>query len=209
MGLARAGDLASFNALVERHQGVVFAVCYRLLGERAAAEDATQDTFVRAWRAIDGWHGGLVRPWFLRIATNRCYDLLRVQKRRPTISLDEVMEGGEPGWAGRRQEDDPEGLAVRSELNARLERSLATLPLDQRVAITLVDIQGLSYEEASQATGAAVGTIKSRISRGRARLRDDLRLDDATMEHLYPGGRLSGGDDAAPRVGKAPTEMGA
>lgn len=190
MSAARAGDLAAFNALVERHQQVVFSVCYRFLGDAASAEDAAQDTFVRAWRSSRGWNGGLVRPWLLKIATNRCYDLLRSQTRRPTDSLDAAPVEVEPRWSSQVETEDPAGHATRADLSARLERSLATLPFDQRAAIVLVDIQGVSYEEASAITGAAVGTIKSRISRGRARLRDDLREDAAAWEHFATRYRL-------------------
>src|SRR4051812_12236996 len=84
---AQAGDLSSFNALVARHERTVYAVCLRMLRDVPSAEDATQDTFVRAWSSISQFRGGLVRPWILRIATNRCLDLLRAQGRRPSDSL--------------------------------------------------------------------------------------------------------------------------
>ena len=201
MVAARAGDLPSFNALVERHERVVFSVCYRLLGEASSAEDATQDTFVRAWQSSGGWNGGLVRPWLLKIATNRCYDLLRSRARRPTGSLDADAVEVEPRWSSQVESEDPEGHAARADVSARLERALAALPFDQRSAIVLIDIHGVSYDEASVITGAAVGTIKSRISRGRARLRDDLRSDAVAWEHFASSARLSTRDESNPPVG--------
>ncbi|MBA2753341.1 MAG: sigma-70 family RNA polymerase sigma factor [Chloroflexia bacterium] len=207
MAAARTGDLAAFNALVERHQRVVFAVCYRLLGDTASAEDAAQDTFVRAWQSAGGWQGGLVRPWLLRIATNRCYDVLRSRARRPTGSLDAAPVEVEPRWSSQVETEDAEGHAARAELSARLERALATLPFDQRAAIVLVDIQGVSYEEASQIMGAAIGTVKSRISRGRARLRDDLRGDGAAWEHFTRHTRLPATDETG-RAASGPGDEG-
>lgn len=176
MGSARLGDVGAFNKLVDRHTPVIFNVCMRLLRDGAAAEDATQDTFLRAWGAIEGWQGGLVRPWLIRIATNRCYDLLRSQARRPAGSLDAETFEIEPLWSSQAEApEDPEYFAARVDLSTRLERALASLPDDQRLAIILADVQGLSYEEVAQVAGVATGTVKSRISRGRGKLRDILR----------------------------------
>src|SRR4051794_27502142 len=139
---AQAGDLPSFNALVVRHERAVYGVCVRMLHDVAAAEDATQDTFVRAWSAIRQFKGGLVRPWLLRIATNRCLDLLRAQGRRPADSLDAQPVEIAPRWTSRTESEHPEAFAARSELSAVLESALASLPDDQRAAIILSDIQG-------------------------------------------------------------------
>ncbi|HEV2107163.1 MAG TPA: sigma-70 family RNA polymerase sigma factor [Thermomicrobiales bacterium] len=182
---AREGDVGAFNRLVDLHTPVIFNVCLRLLRDDASAEDATQETFIRAWRAIETWHGGMVRPWLIRIATNRCYDVLRSQARRPVTSLDAEPFETEPQWSSQAQSpEDPERFAMRSDLSAYLERALSTLPEDQRLAIILADIHGLGYEEVAEATGVAVGTVKSRISRGRGRLRDALR-DDAKSAELF------------------------
>jgi RNA polymerase sigma-70 factor (ECF subfamily) len=183
MRAAREGDVAAFNRLVDCHTMVIFNVCLRLLRDGSTAEDATQDTFIRAWRAIETWHGGLVRPWLIRIATNRCYDILRSQARRPAGSLDAEPYETEPEWSSQSwRAEDPERFAVRSDLSAYLERALAALPEDQRLAIILSDIHGLGYEEVAESTGVAVGTVKSRISRGRGRLRDALRDDSQSAE---------------------------
>lgn len=176
MRAAQHGDLAAFNALVTRHERSVFNVCLRLLRDVPLAEDATQDTFIRAWTAVGSFRGGLVRPWLLRIATNRSYDLLRARGRRPADSLDAERYEIEPEWtSGGTKDEDPEAYAARAELSLHLERSLACLPDDQRLAILLSDVHGCPYDEIAQITGVAVGTVKSRISRGRARLRQTLR----------------------------------
>ena len=179
---AQGGNLAAFNDLVERHQRAVFNVCLRLLRDAGHAEDAAQDTFIRAWSALESFRGGLVRPWLLRIATNRAYDMLRSRARRPATSLDAELFESEPEWTPQSVHEHPEAHAARTELSIHLERALALLPDDQRTAIVLSDVQGYGYEEISQITGVAVGTVKSRISRGRSRLREALQENSEQRE---------------------------
>jgi RNA polymerase sigma-70 factor (ECF subfamily) len=189
---AQGGELASFNALVVRHERAVFNVCLRLLRDVGLAEDAAQDTFVKAWVSVAAFRGGLVRPWLLRIATNRCYDLLRARGRRPADSLDAEPYEIEPEWTSQvGAVEHPETFAARAELSIHLERALAALPEDQRLAVILVDVQGYGYEEVATITGVALGTVKSRISRARARLRQALRDDAATGELFERFGRLT------------------
>lgn len=182
---AQSGDLDAFNHLVTRHERSVYAVCYRLLRDAAEAQDATQDAFIRAWNAIDSFRGGLVRPWLLRIATNRTYDILRSRQRRPADSLDAQPFETEPEWTSQAPgSEHPESFASRSELSGFLEESLNALPDDQRLAIILSDVQGYAYEDIAAVMDVAVGTVKSRISRGRSRLRDILRDRDDHRELL-------------------------
>lgn len=189
---AQGGDLTAFNTLVTRHQRAVFSVCLRLLRDVQLAEDATQDTFIRAWQAIESFRGGLARPWLLRIATNRAYDLLRARNRRPADSLDAELYEVEPDWTSQAPPaEHPELFATRAELSSALETALARLPEDQRLAIILADVQGYGYEEIASITGVAVGTVKSRISRGRARLRAILSEDEASRELFARFVRLS------------------
>ena len=182
---AQRGDLPSFNAVVARHERAVYGLCLRMLLDTAAAEDAAQDTFIRAWTAIDSFRGGLVRPWLMRIATNRCYDILRAKGRRPADSLDAELFEVEPEWTSQASPaEHPESFTARVELSGVLERALASLPDDQRIAVLLSDVHGHPYDEVAEITGVAIGTVKSRISRARARLRDVLLEDDAAREHL-------------------------
>jgi RNA polymerase sigma-70 factor (ECF subfamily) len=181
---AQQGDLNAFNDLVTRHERAVYSVCFRLLRDSAAAEDAAQDTFIRAWGAVDSFRGGMVRPWLLRIATNRAYDILRSKNRRPTWSLDAELFESEPEWTTQGQSEAPDTFATRSELAQFLETALGQLPDDQRVAIVLSDVQGYGYDDIANMTGVAVGTVKSRISRGRSALRTLLR-EDATNRELF------------------------
>ncbi len=181
---AQRGDMDAFNQLVVRHESAVFSVCLRLLRDGAQAEDAAQDTFIRAWSAIESFRGGLVRPWLLRIATNRAYDILRSRSRRPTWSLDAEPFEIEPEWTSQASDEAPENFATRSELAEVLERALAGLPEDQRVAILLSDVQGYGYDDIASMTGVAIGTVKSRISRGRSALRTILR-DSTQHRELF------------------------
>lgn len=171
---AQRGNVAAFNELVLAHQTTVYNVALRTLGSPEDAADATQDAFVSAFRAMREFRGGSFKAWVLRIAVNACYDILRRRQRRPSSSLEVVLEGGEtdPGLADRRI--GPERAALASETAAAIQAALLTLTDEQRTLVILCDVQGLSYEEAAEATGAALGTVKSRLSRARARLRDLL-----------------------------------
>ena len=177
---AQRGEVESFNALVRLYEGRVFNLCYRMLGDADSAADAAQDAFLSAFRNLRNFRGGSFRSWMLRIATNTCYDVLRARKRRPTISLD--MDGdGEDESSPLQIADDaesPDDFALRRELAAAIQSGLATLPEDQRLILILSDIQGLAYEEIAEITNTNLGTVKSRLSRGRARLRDVLKAGE-------------------------------
>ena len=172
---ARGGDLPAFNSLVLRYQNTAYSLALRFLGAREPAEDATQEAFIRAHRAIDSFRGGNFRSWLLTIVANAARDELRRRKRRPQLSLDEARDDEErasldpidPG-------PSPEQQALTGELRATLERSLARLPDDWRMVVVLSDVQGLAYDEIATTLDVPVGTVKSRLSRARARLRDIL-----------------------------------
>jgi len=171
---SRRGDLDAFNSLVIAYQGRVYNLCLRMLGSPQAAEDATQEAFIAAYRAVSRFRQGSFRAWLLRIAANACYDELRRRRSRPQVPL-EAPAGDERPAAELPAADEPlDQRAERLELARYLQEGLASLPPDQRLAVILRDVQGLAYEEVAEATGASLGTVKSRISRGRAALRDFL-----------------------------------
>jgi len=171
---ARAGDAEAFNRLVEQHQVVAYNLAYRTLRNVEDAADATQDAFLSAFRAIGSFHGASFRAWLLRIVLNACYDARRRSTRRPASSMEALAEQvGELPWADERA-PDPEASALSREARAAIERALAALPEDQRLAIVLVDIQGLAYDEAADTLDCPIGTVRSRLARGRARVRDEL-----------------------------------
>ena len=172
---AREGELAAFNSLVLRHQNAAYGLALRFLSSREAAEDATQEAFIRAYRAIGTFRGERFRSWLFSIVANACRDELRRRRRRPQRSLDEARE--QPDRADLDPTDTdptPEAQALSGELREALERSLMQLPEDWRLVVVLSDVQGLSYEEIAESTGVPLGTVKSRLSRARARLRDIL-----------------------------------
>lgn len=171
---AKAGELDAFNALVGRYQRPVFGLCVRMLSSPPAAEDAAQDTFISAWRGIGGYRGGSFQAWILRIAGNQCRDELRKRKRRPSDSLDSLIEDGGDGATPPSRERSPEGAALGAETARTVTQGLSVLPEEQRMAVVMSDVQGLAYEEIAAAMETSVGTVKSRISRGRARLREFL-----------------------------------
>jgi RNA polymerase sigma-70 factor (ECF subfamily) len=166
---ARQGDLDAFNALVLDYQTLVYNLCSRLLGQAQVAEDATQETFLNAWRSISGLRGESFRPWLLRIAANLCRDELRRRARRPASSLDLALEAGMPEPEGSSV--SPETSAINRDLRARLEAALRQLPAEQKLAVVLCDVEGLDYGEIAQVMNTSLGTVKSRIARGRLRMR--------------------------------------
>jgi RNA polymerase sigma-70 factor (ECF subfamily) len=187
---AKQGDLASFNVLVTMHVRAVYGLCFRMLREQMAAEDAAQDAFLKAWSSIGSFRGEAFRAWLLRIATNRCYDVIRAKGRRPADSLDALPFETEPFWTSQASGDEhPEQHVARAELSRCLEQALSALPDDQRLVIILSDIEERSYEEIAEIAGVAVGTVKSRLSRARAKLRESLRAQPEQRELLERFGR--------------------
>ncbi len=180
---AQNGSLGAFNDLVGAYEARVYNLCYRMLGNPDAAADATQDTFLSAYQAIGRFRGGSLKAWLLRIATNACYDQLRRNVRRPTQSLDEMMDDPDApvDFPSNDRSGDPEARAEQAELRRDIGLALLELPDEQRMALVLSDIQGLSYEEIAEVTSSSLGTVKSRISRARFKMRDAL-LAKGTIE---------------------------
>jgi RNA polymerase sigma-70 factor, ECF subfamily len=181
---AQKGDLDAYNRLVRAHERQAYTVALRLLRRPELAEDATQDAFIQAYRALDTFRGGYFRAWLMRIVTNRCYDLLRSGTRRAADSLDDQAFEAEPHWASTTPADDPVARATQGELGRMLERALGQLPEDQRMTVILCDIQGYAYEETAQIMDVALGTVKSRLSRARAALRESLRGQEQFTDYL-------------------------
>ena len=175
---AQKGDLDAFNSLVLAYQDMVYYQAYRMMGEPEAADDATQEAFISAFRNMGSYRGGSFKAWLLRIVTNACYDELRRRKRRPTTPLEPLDDHEEeiesPYWMIDSGES-PEEAAQRTELANAMQDCLDDLPPDFRAVVILVDMQGLDYSEASKSMGKPLGTVKSRLARARLRLRDCLQ----------------------------------
>jgi RNA polymerase sigma-70 factor (ECF subfamily) len=183
---SRQGDLEAFNCLVIAYQDRVYNLCLRMLGSPQAAEDAAQETFLSAYRSVGRMRGPSVRSWLLRIAANASIDELRRRRRQPQLSLEVPAPGTDPERPLEVADpaEGPERLALRGELREALQVELLRLPPDQRLAVILCDVEGLSYEEIAASMGRSIGTVKSRISRGRSRLREALRAQPELFGEL-------------------------
>jgi len=167
---AQGGDEAAFRQIVERFQGAVFAIAWRMTHDAAQAEDLCQEVFLRLWRKFHTFDPGRpLRPWLLRLATNVCINALK-KHTLPTSSL-HVGEDDEAPWEPPARQPGPARLAEGRELAQRLEDAIAELPDDYRLVITLRHLEGLSYEEISTVLGWPLGTVKVRLFRARERLR--------------------------------------
>jgi RNA polymerase sigma-70 factor (ECF subfamily) len=180
---AQKGSVAAFNQLVMAYQGTAYNVAYRVIGNADAAADACQEAFLKAYQAINQYRGGSFKSWLLRIVTNACYDQLRYKGRRPATSLEDLAEASEDHAEKLTNGSErPEEQVMRSELNNLIQLGISHLPEDQRVILVLSDVQGFSYQEIAEIVGQPLGTVKSRLSRGRQRLRDYL----LTQQELLP-----------------------
>ena len=163
------GDAYAFEQLMRRHESRMYSVALRMCGNREDAQDCVQDAMLRIYRALDRFKGqSSFSTWVYRITMNTCLDELRRRKVRASTSLDTLLESG---WSPTDENDTPERHAIDTERKGALEKAIGSLPEDMRSAIVLREMQGLSYEEISDVLSVNVGTIKSRISRGREQLR--------------------------------------
>jgi len=189
---APIADLPSWEQVVEQHSDRVYRLAYRLTGDRHDAEDLTQEVFVRVFRSLSTYTPGTFEGWLHRITTNLFLDQAR---RKQRIRFDALSEeraarltspapAPDVAYADRTFDDD-------------IEQALATLPPDFRAAVVLCDVEGLTYEEIAEILDAKLGTVRSRIHRGRGMLR-------AALAHRAPGaGRVRYAGPAADRAGSA------
>ncbi|MCE7983586.1 MAG: sigma-70 family RNA polymerase sigma factor [Caldilinea sp. CFX5] len=171
---AMKGETEAFNALVLKYQNMAYSVAYRMLRDEDAAADVVQDSLIKAYRALQGFHGGNFRSWLMRIVANTCYDVLRAQQRHATDSLDDLLTEQDHTPHLVDHAEGPESHAERMELNQFIEAGIQALPPDQRLVLVLCDVHGYAYDEIAEIANLPMGTVKSRISRARLRLRDYL-----------------------------------
>ena len=156
---ARRGDRDALEQLLRRHHDRVAALCRRMCGNDADAADATQEALIALVRGLDRFDGrAAFSTWAYRVATNACLDELRRRSRRPVVGLDRLPD---PIAAG----SDPASVVAAS---IDVDAALATVPLEFRVAVVLRDLCALDYREIAEVLGVPVGTVRSRIARGRA-----------------------------------------
>ncbi|HKV43736.1 MAG TPA: sigma-70 family RNA polymerase sigma factor [bacterium] len=183
-GAVRGGDepssvhrLAAFEELVQRHQGQIYRVAYRLTGNHDDAEDLAQEAIVEAFRAFDRYQPGTYFDrWLYRIMSRTYIDTVRRRNRRPMVSLDAPIggAGGPLVMLMGDSRDDPQQRTEATDLEGTIQAALDRLPEEFRTAIVLADIEGLSYDEVAHALRCPVGTVRSRLHRARQTLRDTI-----------------------------------
>ena len=177
---AKKGDSAAFSALMEQHFAMIYNLALRMSGNPDDASDLTQEVMIKLFKNIGAFEGkSKFSTWVYRVAANTCLDELRKIKRKKTVSLDAEYET-EDGSVGYEAEDTaptPDVSAERSELKTIVAKAVSRLGEEYRTAVILRDINGLSYTEIAEVIGCSVGTVKSRISRGRANLKEILEKD--------------------------------
>jgi RNA polymerase sigma-70 factor (ECF subfamily) len=177
---AAAGDTGAFDALVTIFTGRVFAVAFRMLHDRAEAEDLSQEVFVALYHALPTFRGeSRLSTWIYRITRNRCLNRLKFLKRRHVGShadIDDpiVARGVSDPETDDRGARDPDRKLEKREISSVLEQHLRNLPEEQRTLVILRDLEDLSYEEIAEVTGLPLGTVKSRLHRARAELSQKL-----------------------------------
>ena len=185
LDIAAAGKVFSrpkieFDRLVERYNKQAYNIAYRLTGNHADAEDLTQEAFVRAFRFFDNYRRDLpFENWLFRIISNLFVDDLRRKPKAKIHSLDAPLNGDASGDGNTYFEvpdsrENPERVVLHEELDERIQRALEALPADFRMTVVLADIEGMSYEEISETMKCSLGTVRSRLHRGRKILRTKL-----------------------------------
>jgi RNA polymerase sigma-70 factor (ECF subfamily) len=182
---AQRGSLEAFNALVLTHQQAVFSTAYRLMGTTADADDAAQQTFVTAFQRLSTFRGGSFRAWLLRICSNQCYDAMRRERARPQVGLSTLSADADDEPPIADDAPQPEARAEQRELQRVLQACIDQLGPDQKIALVLSDLQELDYQAIAEQTGAALGTVKSRVSRARASVRDCLQAARELLPAKY------------------------
>lgn len=170
-----------YDAIYEEYAPYVYNLAYRYTGNKADAEDLTQEAMVRVYRFLDSFRGGSFRSWLYRIVSNLFFTRFRKEKRLPKQSLERVMSTGETfEEALPDRSDDPAELVEQRGVQDHVEAALKSLPDHFRTAVVLRDVEGLAYEEIANVLDVPIGTVRSRISRGRDMFRTELnRLEKA------------------------------
>jgi RNA polymerase sigma-70 factor (ECF subfamily) len=185
---ARRGDLEAFNLLIIRYQNLLFGIALRLLNDEDAAADAVQEALISAFRRFDTFRGDSLRSWLARVVVNACYDEIRRLRRQHSVPLEQFNAEGDEIETSYWLVDpraDPEVQFESSELETAIQKSLNKLPDIYRLVLVLVDVEGLSYEEAANAAGVPVGTVKSRLARARLQMQRSLQTAGELLPAAY------------------------
>lgn len=191
---AQRGNLDAFNQLILLHQDKAYSTAVYLLNNEDCASDALQNALILAFHNIAHFRGGSFRAWLLRILKNVCYDELRRQKRHVSLPLqplvDEEEEFDSPIWLTDHAQN-PARQVEGADLSRAIQTSLLTLPTEYRMTLILVDIEGMDYGEAAAAMGVPMGTVKSRLSRARLKMRSNLMRFADLLPEVYMRGNAN------------------
>jgi RNA polymerase sigma-70 factor (ECF subfamily) len=184
---ASNGELDAFNQLVLQYQDLAYHHAYALLGDPALAEDATQESFIKAFQALNTLRGVSFRGWLLKIVTNSAYDLMRRAQRHPTQALYPEDENGEEVESAAWLVDptsDVQDIVEEHERSSQIYQALDELPEAFRSVLTLIDVNDMDYTEAAEVLGVPLGTVKSRLARARLQMRGKLSSSVKKKNHL-------------------------
>lgn len=185
---AQRGDMDAFNTLILNHQDMLYRIALRIVHDECIAEDALQEAMVHAFRHIRSFRGGNFKSWLARVTVNASYDELRRGKRHLALPLEQFTQDGEeiesPDWM-RDSGPGPEERAETSELQKALHQCIKALIPDYRLMVILVDMEGMSYEEAALVARVPVGTVKSRLARARMQIRKSLQSYRSLLPAFY------------------------
>ena len=169
---ARQGDPEAFESLLTPLEGRIWRICWHYTGEREAASDCAQETMLKIWRSLDSYRGDCAfETWVYRIAANCCLDAIRKAKRDRSESIEPLREAG---FDPPDPEPGTEDKVIAADRRQRLREGIAQLPEDQREALVMTQLEKIPYEEAAGLLGTTEGTVKSRVNRAKARLREIL-----------------------------------
>ena len=171
---AKRGDPEAFGQLMEPLEQMIWRVCWHYTGEREASSDCGQDAMIRIWRGLDSYRGDCAfESWVYRITANCCMDWLRKKKKDRSISMEPMREQGfDPADTSPGTEDQ----VIAKDDRRRLREAIALLPEDQREALVLTQLERVPYEEAARMLDISEGTVKSRVNRAKARLKEILTM---------------------------------
>ena len=173
--LASKGDMNAFEALILQYEKFIYNIAWRIMGNAEDAKDASQEVIIKIYNNLAACASmEHMRAWVARVTHNVCMDELRRRKGKATLSYDDTQNNDDAPQQFTDPADGPETLLLRKELAAQIEAGLKLLSDEHRALIVLRDVQGLSYEEVAQATQTPLGTVKSRLSRGRHKLKQIL-----------------------------------
>lgn len=177
VALAKKGDMQAFETLIVKHEKIVYNIAFRMFGASEDVKDISQEVFLKVYRNLQHFdEKSAFSTWMYRIAMNTCIDEMRKRKGKQTYSLEEELEDTEGSYQKQFADDGetPEQSIMRKETQSEILKALDTLSEEHKIAIILRDIRGFSYEEIAEMTDTTLGTVKSRISRARLQLKEEI-----------------------------------